>query len=238
VKLFIESYFDLCFGVAINLLAFLELQTFQDLEPFFGTPLDITCSIFVITYALLLVLFPLYGFVAIYKNQGNLDKKEVYRSLEPFLEGVKLNYLHSSMYNVYFLLRRLFTGFGLVMLNAYPYFQCSFLMIFSIINFVYTAVERPFLDRKTYYIELLNEFSILLCSYIMNIFLQGTASDDFYFNVGWVFMGVAIANVLSNVVFLIVDQIFIGYWGVVKFQTEQEKIKIYNKRIENLKLIC
>ena len=166
-----ESYFDLCFGVAINLLAFFELRTFGELEPFFGTPLDIACSVIVIIYALLLVLFPLYGFVAIWKNQGKLDKKEEYRTLEPFLEGLKLNHFHSSMYNVYFLLRRLISGFSLVMLHAYPYFQCSILMVLSVINFIYTFAERPFLNRKTYFIELMNEFSILLCSYVMNIFL-------------------------------------------------------------------
>jgi hypothetical protein len=171
VKLFMESYFDLTFACSVNVLAFMEVRNLKGLEPFFGTPLDIACSVIVIIYACLLVFFPLYGLVTIWKNQGMLDKKEIYRSLQPFLEGLKLNRFHSSMYNVYFLLRRLASGFSLVMLNKYPYFQCSILMICSVINFIYTFSERPFLEGKAYYIELMNEFCILLCSYVYNIFL-------------------------------------------------------------------
>jgi hypothetical protein len=100
IKLFMESYFDLTFACSVNVLAFMEVRNLKGLEPFFGTPLDIACSVIVIIYACLLVFFPLYGLVTIWKNQEILDKKEMYRSLQPFLEGLKLNRFHSSMYNV------------------------------------------------------------------------------------------------------------------------------------------
>ena len=42
--------------------------------------------------------------------------------MEVLMEGVNPNKYHSSMYTVYFLFRRLLTGFGLVVFVDYPFF--------------------------------------------------------------------------------------------------------------------
>lgn len=141
----------------------------------------------------------------IWKKQGKLDKREEYRNLEPYLDGLKLNHFQCSLYNIYFLMRRYVTGFSLVFLHEYQMFQVSILMILSVSNFIYTVTAKPFKDKKTLYVEILNEFCILMCCYLMNLFLYTNAPDSFFVKIGWAFMGVAIFNILSNAVILIVD---------------------------------
>ena len=50
-------------------------------------------------------------------------------------------------------------------------------------------------------------------------------------------MGIAMGNVLLNVLFLSIDQIYLGYNASKKSKYERKMIKIYNRRIENLKVI-
>ena len=81
-------------------------------------------------------------------------------------------------------------------------------MVLSTTNFIYQWVVKPMEQQKNNYIELFNEFCILLCAYLMNVFLEGVAPAPFMTKIGWAFMGVSMFNILINVVGLIVDQIY------------------------------
>ena len=88
------------------------------------------------------------------------------------MDGVNPRDYHSSMFTVYFLLRRLVTGFVLLALIDYPFFQCMFLMVFSTTNFIYVSSVKPMETKKENYIEIFNELCILLCSHLYNMFLR------------------------------------------------------------------
>jgi len=68
VKLFIESYFDLVFCASINLYALFQNKNISDLRSFFETPLDVLSSCLTIIYCILLITYPIFGFVLIRKN--------------------------------------------------------------------------------------------------------------------------------------------------------------------------
>jgi hypothetical protein len=68
IKLFMESYFDLVFCASINVWALLHFKNIDDLRSFFNTPLDAMASCLTITYFLLLLIYPLFGFIGVYKN--------------------------------------------------------------------------------------------------------------------------------------------------------------------------
>ena len=137
VKLFMESYFDLVICTMINVLALCQAETSEEFNSFFATPLDAACSTISIVLSLLFIVYPIWGALKIRFNQGNLDSKKCRKELGPLLDEIKLDSYHSSMYNVYFMIRRLLTGFGLVILRYHPFFQCYFLMMFSMLNFIY-----------------------------------------------------------------------------------------------------
>ena len=122
IKLFMESYFDLVFCAMINIWALTHFQNSADLQSFFETPLDVLASTLTIIYSILLLIYPVFGYIGVWKNQGRLNTRKVQKQLQPLLEGIKLNEFHSSMFNVYFLWRRLFSGIILVAFNETPYF--------------------------------------------------------------------------------------------------------------------
>jgi len=111
------------------------------------------------------------------------------------------------MYNIYFLCRRLLSGFFLVFFSDNPMFQVTSLMAFSVINFIYQASERPFEGTQANCIELFNEFCILQCAYLMHVFLNVAAPPSFMVKIGWVFMGITSFNILTNVVVITVSKI-------------------------------
>lgn len=119
-KLFLESYFDLVICTSINLDAFTKSRDLTDFQEFFGTTSDIVCSLITITYTFMCLYFPFYAYKYIKSQQGSFEKMD--EILEVLMEGVNPYDFHSSMYTVYFLIRRLFTGSGLVIFVQYPFF--------------------------------------------------------------------------------------------------------------------
>jgi hypothetical protein len=69
VKLYMESYFDLIFCTLINVAALMESKDMQVLEQFFATRNDIVCSVITLFYAVMSIVFPIYGLVMIVKNR-------------------------------------------------------------------------------------------------------------------------------------------------------------------------
>jgi hypothetical protein len=113
-KLFMESYFELFIFTLINIIAMVDSIQLGILGQFFSTPLEITSSVLVFIIVFTFFVYPIYGAVSIHKNQGRLHLKKVKVYLSPFLQGLKLNNYHATMYNVYFLLRRFMTAWILV----------------------------------------------------------------------------------------------------------------------------
>ena len=111
IKFYMESYFDIIFCTFINLAAFIECASIVEFKTFFKKPLDIACSTITIFYAILTIMFPLYGGILIYYNRNRLEKKKINVQLEVYLEGIRLDSLSAAMYNILFLIRRFMTGF-------------------------------------------------------------------------------------------------------------------------------
>jgi len=72
-----ESYFDLVFCASINIWALIHFRDLTDLKSFFETPLDVLASTFTIIYFILLLVYPIFGFIGVYKNQGRLHTRKV-----------------------------------------------------------------------------------------------------------------------------------------------------------------
>jgi len=96
--------------------------------------------------------------------------------------------------------RRLATVAVLIFLRDTPFFQCQFLMIFSTVTLIYTAVAKPLREGNA--IECFNEFCIMLCSHVTNVFLNIAVSMDTRDALGWVLMGIALLNIVTNLVII------------------------------------
>ena len=121
------------------------------------------------------------------------------------MEGINPHSYHASMYIVYFILRRLATGIILVSLVDWPFFACTFLMVFSIINFIYITTVKPFATRNDNIIESFNEISIYICAHIYTVLCRSEGGNVFITKMGWSFMITCSLNILINVALLIIN---------------------------------
>lgn len=55
-----------------------------------------------------------------------------------------------------------------------------------------------------------------MCSYVMNVFLAGEAPASFMNKMGWVFMGIACVNILTNAIILLINKIYNGFKSYVE----------------------
>ena len=123
LKLYLECYFDLVICSFINIDAFLEAETKEELKKFFTQSNDdIFCSTLTIFYGVLVFTFPVFGYMLVRKYQGKFDDDETPEIVSVFMDGVRTDTYHGSMYNIYFLLRRFLTAVVLVWVRRYPFF--------------------------------------------------------------------------------------------------------------------
>lgn len=161
------------------------------------------CSTITVVYTCLMLFFPLYVYkLIIYHKENSGIYDGVYEIL---MEGVNPHNFHASMYIVYFLGRRFASGALLVVFVEYPFFQCAILLIFSTINLIYIITVKPLEDKKQNRIEYFNEFSIITCAHIYNIFLRGEGTIGFINGTGWMFMAMAAFNILGNLCIVVMD---------------------------------
>ena len=118
---------------------------------------------------------------------------------------------HSAMYTPYFLLRRFGTGMIIVVLVKWPFFSCTFLMVFSVINFMYLFVVRPFKTKKVNTIETFNEFCIYVCAHIYTILCRAEGGYEFINLMGWSHVGVCCINIITNVLLMIYNTMVVSF---------------------------
>jgi len=113
----------------------------------------------------------------------------------------------NAQYSTYFMIRRLLTNFTLVVLSKAPFFQCQILMVFSTINLIYLISSKPMNTRLSNWIEIFNETCVVASTHIVNILLNAAVPTEFRAQVGWVLIGVAVLNIVTNLAITIYSSI-------------------------------
>jgi hypothetical protein len=71
----------------------------------------------------------------------------------------------------------------------------------------------------------------------MTIFINCAVPASFMVKVGWAFMGITAFNIATNMVILSVTKIYSAITSHLEKKNEKKILGIYNKRLDNLKLI-
>ena len=122
LKFFMESYFDLSFGIILNSLALYEAVVTNEMTPFISGRDNIVCTVLTIIYVVALAVFPLYVYFKIRGNFGTLNHSETRAKIGFLYDGVKTKKGIHAYYNVIFLFRRLLTSIILIFLISTPIF--------------------------------------------------------------------------------------------------------------------
>ena len=134
---------------------------------------NITNSVLVLLYSFILITFVIYYHVKIHLNQHRFSKKpEVKEQFENFLEGLHGKNIYSSQYNIIYLYRRFSTALCLCLVTQYPSIQIQSVMIMSLMTIGYISFFLPFIERQQNINAIINEICVVLCAYVIMIFMM------------------------------------------------------------------
>ena len=133
IRLFIESYFELCISCLLN------LQQVQ----FVGSG-QLAGSISTFVLSILAITIPPTLLIFYYKNKSAVIDKKVKLRLGSFYDGLRLKSDASMLFIIVFMLRRLILAFSFVYLIDYPTFQWQICMLFSVMQCVYIGFVFPY----------------------------------------------------------------------------------------------
>ena len=198
-----ESYFDIAFCSFLNLMAFYQTKYLEDFYSFFELPLDAFNSFFVFIILILVVAFPYSAYKYVDKYQKHLHQKEVQAKYGVFYYDLNLDNYHSTMFNFYFMLRRMLICTILTFMFEYTLFQQQLMLIMCVFNMIYMINVQPFQSQTKNYIETFNELSIYIANIFVTCFLDPGHHMDFTNGVGWAIICNAGFNILVNLLLVI-----------------------------------
>jgi hypothetical protein len=107
------------------------------------------------------------------------------------------------------------------------------MMAISLLNLSYIITEKPYEEKRTNQIEAFNEVCILMCNYLMQVFVEGQELQ-MMITLTWVFIGVNLINVGLNIIIIIYDIIIEFAKWIMKLRKEYITHKLVKDKIENL----
>jgi hypothetical protein len=114
---------------------------------------------------LLISLFPLALWYLLWTKPLSISYEVVYYQYHPTCR-------FSLLYNVFFMLRRLFLTLLSLYLPSCPSAQLQLLLCSNLLILAYLLIYKPFQTPFLNHLELYNEVCILLCSYHLLLFTQ------------------------------------------------------------------
>ena len=203
----------------------------------FSTPSNILVSLITIFYDFALILFPVYAFILIRDNFSTLSTDNTTNRYGIFYEGMSLKTKLTAIYNVIFMTRRLITALVLVLMYDFPFFQTQLLLVMSAMNVIYMVSFQPLSDKLQNRIEILNEVTILLCCYCLDMFLDIAIPLEGRDIIGWALMFFASLNIVINIS-IIVSSTFLGmYVSYCKWELSGKHDAFFKKRLANHKYL-
>ena len=98
IRLFMESYLELCMCTFLNVMAFSHAKNLSELIEFFSTIDDLLCSMLTCLTFILILIFPFWAAKSIKNNFGSLGSKKTQQLYGPLYEDIKTNSLYRALY--------------------------------------------------------------------------------------------------------------------------------------------
>ena len=229
LKLLIESYFDISICSLLNLYAFwLVKDDAVEIASFFEED-NLFCSIVSIFHTLILVLTPIVGYYVMKKQNPNSRDKWLV-----FYRDHRNDTLMRALFTVFFLWRRLITAMILIFMEQLPFFQMTFLTIFSFANMWYLIDTDPLPSKSATRSEIFNELSIYLICLISTNFLNVAIPVGLKDTLGYIVIAMASTSMLINVgavaknsLMLLFDVVYDTFWN---FKTNKKIMRLFELR--------
>ena len=133
--------------------------------------------------------------------------------------------------SLYFLIRRIILACTIVFCDNHTYVQLFLQIGFSIFITDFFSRVRPLEEPILNYMEIYNELTILICSYLMLCFSELVENANQRIEIGWTYIMIVSLNILINWAVLIFKTLR-QLWTIVKSKIDQYKKKQIKQKID------
>ncbi|TNV87736.1 hypothetical protein FGO68_gene8017 [Halteria grandinella] len=119
--------------------------------------------------------------------------------------NLKTTSLSTLFYTTLYLFRRLFLGLTIVLFPNSPLTQASLALGCSLFMLVYLLHFKPHRSFNTRMFEILNEFTILIVTYLTLMNADIVTDDLLRYNIGWTMVGIIGLCIFANLVNVLIN---------------------------------
>jgi hypothetical protein len=198
--LLIDVYIDIILASSMNFFAIYYTRDPWELWEFFSTPANFMCSFFTFAFFLLGIMAPVQLTAVIRRNRHDLNAPDVLEKYGPYYEEFKNSGLN-PYFNVILMLRRLIMVAILMGFTNYPGIQGMLFLFTSLISLMILIGMKPYKNKYTNYMEIFNEVTIFINSFITLFFMFNTdQNEEQLLNAKKSFAWMVIFNIALNMV--------------------------------------
>lgn len=137
--------------------------------------------------------------------QWKREKTDFEKKYDFLFKGKETNTINQAIYQSIVQLRKMIIVIIISCFENRAYYQLQMLSKMSLFMICYVASSRPFIDPRQNQIELMNEATIMILTYIYMFFSQSYEAN---LTMGTLFIAVFMSNIVINILFVFSDIIF------------------------------
>ncbi len=203
LRMFLEGYMEYAITSLMNVYKVRQLIKIIIFQLKWDSRSEIFSSVFSLVIFVWIFLLPILLCFLLKKNFSKLSDQKIIDTFGSTYYDLRQDSKIALMYNVFYMLRRLFFSFLIFVLKSYPYLQIQLLSIHCIPLIMYTFLCNPFNNSTITRLEIFNELSILLSSYHLFAFTPLVDSPSVQYHLGWSLIGVITLNIAVNMLVVI-----------------------------------
>jgi len=135
-----------------------------------GNSTDKFASVFTFLSVIVLLGFPVGVWTFLWRKMSSLEEENMKKLFGSTYEELRTNSRAALLFNVVYMVRRLFFAAVTVYLNEWPSIQVILVIFHCLVVLMYLMSVRPFVDPLMNRMEIMNEIFIMAAAYHMLIF--------------------------------------------------------------------
>ena len=151
--------------------------------------------------------FPVWATIFMIRNKNDLQKLAIKREFTVLYGTLNTHTLYVLLYQVAFLMRRLFYALIFVLLANYPSFQIILIASLSMVMLTNLIVNKPFKEQILNYMEIFNELTFAIVSYFFLLFTEFNQNIDLKTYIGWLLICLTLFNITVNYIIVIIKTV-------------------------------
>ncbi len=163
-----------------------------------NTVSDKIASVIAIIILMVVCTFPFFVWALLWKKITSLKDQSSVDAYGSTYNEIRVDSKSALMYNVFYMLRRLWIALIATMLKEFSFLQVQLIVLHSIVMTIYVTLFKPFELPLLNRMEVFNEYTIMLATVHLLTFTQFVPEPETQYIMGWSIIGITVLNIAVN----------------------------------------